>query len=53
MKGKIADIVILNSNPLEDISQTRNIYRVIKNNQVYNPKTIAEDVSCTDCIIQN
>lgn len=53
VKGKIADIVILNSNPLEDISQTRNIYRVIKNNQVYNPKTIAEDVSCTDCIIQN
>ncbi len=51
--GKIADFVVLNGNPLEDIKQTRNIHRVIKNNQVYNPKTIAEDVGCSDCIIQN
>ncbi len=51
--GKIADFVVLNGNPIEDIKQTRNIYRVIKNNQVYNPKTIAEEVGCIDCIIQN
>lgn len=51
--GKIADLVVLNANPLINISDTRNIYIVIKNNQVYNPKTIAEDISCEDCIIQN
>ena len=49
-KGKVADIVILNTSPLEDISQTRNIYRVIKNNQIINPMEIAQDMGCDDCL---
>lgn len=35
--GKFADIVILRANPLEDIRNTREIHRVIKNGQIYNP----------------
>ncbi|AXT19168.1 amidohydrolase [Flavobacteriaceae bacterium AU392] len=50
--GKVADLILLNANPLEDIKQTRNIYRVIKNNQEYNPKTIAEEINCPDCVSQ-
>ena len=34
IEGNIADIVLLNENPLEDITQTRNIAYVIKGNQV-------------------
>lgn len=33
--GKVSDIVILNENPLEDITNTRKIYIVVKGNQVY------------------
>lgn len=29
-KGKIADLVLLNANPLEDITETNNIYSVVK-----------------------
>lgn len=36
--GNIADIVLLNANPLEDISQTQNIGYVIKGNQVLDEK---------------
>ena len=49
--GKKADLVLLNANPLIEITQTRNIYKVIKNNQVYNPETIAKTIGCEDCII--
>ena len=51
--GKKADLVVLNANPLVEITQTRNIYRIIKNNQIYNPQTIAKAIDCEDCIIQN
>jgi len=34
-KGKIADIVLLNSNPLEDIKQTKNIFMVLTNDVIY------------------
>jgi len=51
-KGKIADIVLLNANPLKDIKNTRRVNKVIKGSQIFNPITIAEDIGCMDCIIQ-
>ena len=35
--GKISDLVILNTNPLLNIKNTRDIYSVIKGTQIYNP----------------
>jgi len=49
--GKISDLVILNSNPLEDISSTRDIDFVIKGNEVFNPEIIANEINCIDCIV--
>ncbi len=47
--GKVSDLVILNSNPLEKITNTRNIHRVIKKNQIYDPIKIAKQYDCLDC----
>ena len=33
--GKIADILLLNENPLKDITATKNIFGVIKNGVYY------------------
>ena len=41
--GKYADLVILNGNPLEDISQTREIYRVIKDGLVLDPQKLLDE----------
>jgi hypothetical protein len=49
--GKISDLVILNSNPLDDINNTRDIEFVIKGNDVFNPEIIANEINCMDCII--
>lgn len=49
--GKISDLVILNSNPLEDINNTRDIEFVIKGNDVYNPEIIANEINCVECIV--
>lgn len=49
--GKISDLVILNSNPLDDINNTRDIEFVIKGNDVFNPEIIANEVNCMECII--
>jgi len=38
--GKIADLVALNSNPLDDIGNTRDIKYVIKSGEVYDPVTM-------------
>lgn len=38
--GKIADMVILNANPLSDIQNTRAIYRVIHRGNVLDPKSV-------------
>ncbi|MBI6116735.1 amidohydrolase family protein [Salegentibacter maritimus] len=42
-EGKIADLLILNSNPIEDIKATKDINRLIKKNKVYN-KTDLENM---------
>ncbi len=51
--NKISDLVILNSNPLENIRNTRDIYRVIKGDQIYDPKEIAKQYDCLECFTNN
>ncbi|MDY8137321.1 amidohydrolase family protein [Aquimarina sp. 2201CG5-10] len=51
--GKVSDLVILNSNPLNNIKNTRDIYRVIKNDQIYDPKEIAKQYDCLECFTFN
>ena len=38
--GKLADIVLLDANPLEDIKNTRKIWRVIKGGWVFDPEEL-------------
>ena len=38
--GKLADIVLLDANPLEDIKNTRTIWRVIKGGFVFDPEAL-------------
>jgi imidazolonepropionase-like amidohydrolase len=40
--GKLADLVILNVNPLTDIKNTLDIRHVMKNGRLYDPGTLAE-----------
>lgn len=42
--GKVADIVILNGNPLEDITQTRNIQIVIKQGIIWKQNVLNEQL---------
>jgi imidazolonepropionase-like amidohydrolase/WD40 repeat protein len=39
--GKLADLVILDQNPLEDIRNTSTIWRVVKGGRVFNPDDLA------------
>ncbi|MCX2743769.1 amidohydrolase family protein [Mangrovivirga sp. M17] len=39
-KGKLADIIIIKGNPLEDIYSTRSVHTVIKNGEIYDSRTI-------------
>jgi len=39
--GKLADIVLLDANPLEDIKNTQAIWRVIKGGFVFDPEELA------------
>ncbi len=39
-KGKLADLLILNTNPLLDILNTSDIYKVVKNGHVFSPEEI-------------
>ena len=41
-KGKLADLLILDANPLEDIRNTKKIYRVIKGGRSYDPRQLQE-----------
>lgn len=43
-KGKVADIIILINNPLEDIKNTRSIDRVIINQQIYTPGKLLKNL---------
>lgn len=38
--GKLADLVIMNSNPLENLRNTNTIYRVMKNGRLYDGNTL-------------
>jgi imidazolonepropionase-like amidohydrolase len=38
--GKFGDVVLLDANPLEDISNTMKIWRVIKGGSVFDPATM-------------
>jgi imidazolonepropionase-like amidohydrolase len=38
--GKLADIVLLDANPLDDIKNTRKIWRVIKGGRVFDPEEL-------------
>jgi imidazolonepropionase-like amidohydrolase len=40
--GKLADVVLLDANPLEDIRNTQKIWRVIKNGGVFDPAKLRE-----------
>ena len=43
-EGNIADMVILNKNPLEDIQHTKEIDRVIKGGRIYTQEEILEKI---------
>jgi enamidase len=38
--GKLADFVALNANPLENISNVRNVHRVVKGGVIYDPQEL-------------
>ncbi|MFJ7826720.1 amidohydrolase family protein [Psychrobacillus sp. NPDC096623] len=52
-EGTIADIVILNENPLENIQHTKEINLVIKGGTVYSQKEILEKVPDTETVMKN
>jgi Tol biopolymer transport system component len=41
-KGKLADLVILDANPLDNIRNTNKIYQVMKNGRLYDANTLDE-----------
>jgi len=38
--GKLADFVVLNANPLDNISNVRSVYRVVKGGVIYDPQEL-------------
>ncbi len=42
-RGKLADIVLLDANPLEDIKNTQTIWRVMKGGWVFDPEALRPD----------
>ncbi|SDM89517.1 Amidohydrolase family protein [Psychrobacillus sp. OK028] len=52
-EGAIADIVILDENPLENIQHTKEISLVIKGGTVYSQKDILDKVPDTETVMKN
>jgi imidazolonepropionase-like amidohydrolase len=46
--GKLADMVILDANPLENIRNTIKIWRVIKDGQLFDPKALRPSAAAED-----
>jgi imidazolonepropionase-like amidohydrolase len=42
--GKLADFVVLDGNPLEDIRRVRSVYRVVKGGIVFEPESVLKPV---------
>jgi imidazolonepropionase-like amidohydrolase len=42
--GKLADLFVVEGNPLDDITNTRNIFRVVKGGEVYDPVVLLKSV---------
>ena len=42
--GKMADFVVLNANPLDNISNVRQVFRVVKNGTIYDPADVLKPV---------
>ena len=52
-KGKIADMVILNKNPLEDIRHTKNINGVFSNGNYFNKSSIDSLLMNVETVVNN
>ena len=46
-QGKLADLVILDADPLADVANLSRIYRVIKDGKVYSPDELIRSISGT------
>jgi imidazolonepropionase-like amidohydrolase len=42
--GKAADFVVLNANPLDNISNVRQVFRTVKNGTIYNPEEVTKSL---------
>lgn len=42
--GKLADLYVVKGNPLDEITNTRNVQWVMKSGKVYNPQELLEQV---------
>lgn len=43
-EGKVADLIVLNSNPIESISNTQDILYVLKGGKIYTPQELIDEV---------
>ena len=43
-KGKRGDVIVLDGNPLDDVRNTRRVYRVITNGRVFDPASLWRSV---------
>ena len=43
-QGKLADLIIVTGNPLEDITNTRNVHTVIRDGTVYDSRALMDSM---------